>query len=283
MKKIIHILFLSILTFGMSSCSDKEKTIDKVLEIESGAVLRTIKITNTTLDANDTSTTFSVDVEEQDVQDGGLFKQINLFVSLKDLTPDNGTTPPTKSLIKSIPASEFTKGPVDLPRGTVSATLADAIAAMGLTTAQYSPADVAVFDLELELTDGRKFGSANAGGSITGGFFNSPYTYSGLIIGCPPLPGNYTVKMKDSYGDGWQTTRGIVASIDGAETDIFLASGAAGTFVLNVPAGTNELKWDYTGDQYGSEVSFQILGPNNEDLGSFSNPAVGILPVLLCL
>ncbi len=283
MKKIINILFISTFIFTMNSCSDEDKTIDEVLDIESGAVLRTININNTTLDANDPSIAFSVEVEEQDREDGALFKQVNLFVSLRDQTPDNGMTPPSKSLIRSIPASNFSPGPVNLPRGTVSATLAEAIAAMGLSNTEFSPADIAIFDLELELTDGRKFDASNAGGSITGGFFNSPYTYSGLIIGCPPEPGDYVIKMKDSYGDGWQSDRGIVASIDGVETDILLASGSEGTFTLTVPAGTQELKWTYTGDSFPGEVSFDILGPGGEELGNFSNPSVGILPVLLCL
>jgi len=283
MKKIINILFLSTLILSTNSCSDEDKTIDQILDIESGAVLRTININNTTLDANDPSIAFSVELEEQDREDGGLFKQVNLFVSLKDQTPDNGDTPPSKALIRTIPASAFMTGPVGLPRGTVTATLAEAVAAMGLSNTEFAPADVAVFDLELELTDGRKFDAGDMGGSVTGGFFNSPMTYSGLIIGCPPEPGDYVVKMKDSYGDGWQSDRGIVASIDGTETDILLANGTEGTFTLTVPPGTMELKWTYTGDSFPGEVSFDIVGPGGEELGNFSNPAVGILPVLLCL
>jgi len=282
MKKIINILFLFTLVFFMNSCSDKDKTVDQILDVESGAVLRTVEVINATLNASEPSSEFAVLVEEQDNQDGALFKEVNLLVSIQDLTPDNGTTVAEKDFVKTIPASDFSTGPLNLPRGTISATFAEAVAAMGLSTTDYQPGDLFVFDLELVLTDGRKFDNTNAGSSITGGFFNSPFQYNSLI-GCSPLPGDYVIDMQDSYGDGWQSDRGIVADIDGEETDILLVSGSSGSFTLTVPVGSESLTWNYTGDSFPGEVSFQVTGPGGENLGSFSEPTAGLLPILLCL
>ncbi len=282
MKKIINFVFLSTLIFSFNSCSDEDKTVDQILDIESGAVLRTIEVVNATLNASEPTSEFSVIVEEQDREDGGLFQQVNVLASIQDLTPDNGTTVAVKEFVKTIPASAFTTGPLGLPRGTIAVTFAEAVAAMGLSPTDYEPGDLFVFDLELILTDGRQFDNTNAGGSITGGFFNSPFQYNSLI-GCSPAPGDYVVDMQDSYGDGWQSDRGIVATLDGVETDIKLESGSSGSFTLNVPVGSQSLSWNYTGDPFPGEVTFQVTGPNGEDLGSFGpSPAAGLLPILLC-
>ena len=55
------------------------------------------------------------------------------------------------------------------------------------------------------------------------------------------------------------------------------------TEVVNIPVGTAQATWDYTGDSYPGEVSFQITGPGGEDLGDYGpTPPVGLLPVTLC-
>ncbi|MFK5891496.1 MAG: hypothetical protein QM486_12275 [Flavobacteriaceae bacterium] len=305
MKNIIKILLSLLVVFSFNSCKDATNTIDTVLSThETGAILRTVNVIGNTLNSSDDSSTWSVEVEEQDVQDGALFKSVDVYVSLRDLTPNNGTTVANDFKIKTIDASAFSTGPLSLPRGIVSATFGEAASAMGLTAAQMSPGDLFVFELRLNLTDGRVFGANSAAGIITGGYFSSPFKYNALLL-CSPEPGDYRVVMHDSYGDGWQTNggnggNGIQVTIDGAVTEVGLCTpygdgswldigdctpnnGYDGETVVNIPVGTVQATWNFPGDQYG-EISFEVYGPHGTLLLAvgLGEGSPGLLPITLC-
>jgi hypothetical protein len=259
-------------------------------------------VNNAVLNSSDASSTFSVTVEEQDEEDGALFKQVNVYCQLKDLTDGNDST--DFMLVTSIDASTFSTGPVGLPRGDVVMTFGDAAAAMGVGPSQYSPGDVFVVGLEVELTDGRTYDWTSAAGIITGGFFSSPFKYNALLT-CSPMPGDYTVFMIDSYGDGWQTTsggdggQGLEINMDGVITSVAMCSmwgtydftctqpNAAyteATAIVTIPAGTESALWTFPGDYYG-EIGFSITGPNGQVAYSALDPGtatVGLLPVAIC-
>lgn len=307
MKNTFKLLLALLLVFSLNSCSDSENTIDEVLQYETGAVLRTLEVISNTLNSSDPSTQFSVSVEEQDKEDGGLLKAVHIHATLKDLTPGNGTTISNDVLVKTFEASDFTPGPHGLPRATLSATYGETIAAAGLLASDIEPGDLFVFVLKLELTDGRVFDDTNAGGSITGGFFDAPFKYNALIL-CSPEPGDYLVDMHDSFGDGWQTDdgnggSGIQVTIDGTITEVGMCSpygAAAGTFaggtdcvtgdwyeasdVVTIPVGAGEATWFFPGDQYG-EISFEVYAPDTSLLfasGGSGDTAAGLLPITLC-
>jgi len=301
MRNIFKFLFASLFVVTFS-CVDSENTIDTVLDYETGAILRTISVNNAVLNSSDPNSTFSVTVEEQDEADGALFQQVNVYCMLKDLTDGNDST--DFMLVTSIPASDFATGPVGLPRGDVVMTFGDAAAAMGVGPSQYSPGDVFVVGLEVVLTDGRSFDWTSAAGIITGGFFSSPFKYNALLT-CSPMPGDYTVFMTDSYGDGWQTTsggdggQGLEINMDGVITSVAMCSmwgtydftctvpNAAyteATAVVTIPAGTESALWTFPGDYYG-EIGFEITGPNGQVAYSALTPGsatVGLLPVAIC-
>ncbi|MDP6922016.1 MAG: hypothetical protein QGH06_03490 [Lutibacter sp.] len=289
MKNIFKLFLSLLMVASFNACSEGgDNVVDEVLDHETGAVLRTIEIINATLNSSIPTSEFSVTVEEQDEEDGALLQSMDVYVSMRDLTPENGTTVATDVFIKSVDASAFTAGPHGLPRTTVSMTFGDAATAMGLSSADYAPGDVFEVELRLNLTDGRTFGAASAGGIITGGFFSSPFKYNALII-CSPAPGDYRVEMQDSYGDGWQGS-GIEITIDDtvvyADLADYWSTGegpySSGTFNFTVPAGSSLLTWNYTGDAWPSEVSFQVYGPGNVLLGEFVSPNPGLLPITLC-
>jgi len=301
MRNIFKFLFASLFVVTFS-CVDSENTIDTVLDYETGAILRTISVNNAVLNSSDPNSTFSVTVEEQDEADGALFQQVNVYCMLKDLTDGNDST--DFMLVTSIPASDFATGPVGLPRGDVVMTFGDAAAAMGVGPSQYSPGDVFVVGLEVVLTDGRSYDWTSAAGIITGGFFSSPFKYNALLT-CSPMPGDYTVFMTDSYGDGWQTTsggdggQGLEINMDGVITSVAMCSmwgtydftctqpNAAyteATAVVTIPAGTESALWTFPGDYYG-EIGFEITGPNGQVAYSALTPGsatVGLLPVAIC-
>lgn len=312
MKHIIKIFLATILVFSFNSCEDSNTVVDQVVaETEAGAILRTIAddSNSNVLNSSDPASFWSQVVEEQDNEGGALLESVSIYVSIRDLSPDNGFTDLTKSLVKTIPAADFTSGPVDLPRATMSATFAEATAAMGLSATEFAPGDLYVFDLELNLTDGRTYGSADAAGIITGGYWASPYKYNTLLL-CAPKAGDYTIDMHDSYGDGWQTNSG--GGGDGIQVSITDADGVVtvtefgmctpygdGSFLdsegctpndgfnastsINIPEGTAEATWNFPGDAY-AEISFEVYAPNGDlllavDLGA----SPGLLPVTNCL
>ena len=209
MKNIFKILICSLLMVSFS-CTENDNVIDTVLDYEVGAILRTISVDNQLLNASDANSLFSVTIEEQDEQDGDLLQEVRVLVELRDLTTDFTTPATGEVLVQTIPASEFTTGPVGLPRTQVNMAFGDAAAALGLPLdpeTGYNPGDIFIIKLELVLTDGRVFGASSAAGIITGGYFSSPFQYNALLT-CSPMSGDYTINMFDSYGDGWQTTSG---------------------------------------------------------------------------
>lgn len=321
MKKMKYnfkiLLSALVVMISFNACQDSDNVIDQVVDgTTNGAVLRTIEILSNTLNSSDPTSSFGVEVEEQDTQDGALFESIDVYVSIKDLSPDNGTTVAEDAFVKTIPASDFSTGPLGLPRGTITVTFAEAEAAMGLNSTTHAPGDLFIFELRLNLTDGRTFGADSAAGIITGGFFASPYLYNAGII-CTPEPGDYTVDMTDSFGDGWQTDNGnggsgstvTVTDASGNETIIeygmcspyggqpdgaFLAgtdctgpastSFFAATTTVTVPVGTATAIWEFPGDFYG-EIGFDILAPDGTMLLSVGTGEgiPGLLPVTNCL
>jgi hypothetical protein len=227
-------------------------------------------------------------------------ESVSIYVSIRDLTPNNGVTDPSRALIKTIPAADFTSGPVDLQRATMTATFAEATAAMGLSDTDYAPGDLFVFDLELNLTDGRTYGANDAAGIITGGYWASPYKYNAALV-WSPKPGGYTVDMQDSYGDGWQGDGIEITLTDAAGVDTVVyadmlssydggapsgsALAFADTVVIDVPNGTDLAIWNYTGDSYPGEVSFQVYAPDGTLLLSIGQDegTPGLIPVTNCL
>ncbi len=301
MRNIFKFLFASLLVV---SCVDSENTIDTVLDYETGAILRTISVNNAVLNSSDPNSTFSVTVEEQDEADGALFAQVNVYVQLKDLTADNGDSSVDFTYVRSMPASEFTTGPVGLPRGTVELAFGDAASAMGVGPDDYTPGDVFVVGLEVELTDGRTYDWTSAAGIITGGFFASPFKYNALLT-CSPMPGTYVVDMYYSYGDGWQTGSyesggALSVDIDGTVVDVAMCSqwgtytydcvstadGYYAQGTVEIPVGTESATWNWFGDVYG-EIAMTITAPNGVvafDTYSVGYGAVppGLLPVAVC-
>ncbi len=310
MKKIIIFCLSMMIVVSINSCEDGNNTIDEVLgSFENGAVLRTLEIISGTLNSSKPESEWRVSLEEQDIEDGGLFKSVEIYVSLRDLTPGNGNTITENAFIKSIPASEFTDGPHGLPRGEVAATFGEAEAAMGLSPEDTSPGDLYVFETKLVLTDGRVFGEESAAGIITGGFFSSPFSYNALVV-CSPEPGEYRVEMHDSFGDGWQTTTGnggdgITITIDGEVVEIGMCTPYESndyecspwpddindpttefndaTVIVTIPVGAELAVWNFPGDNWG-EISFEVYAPNGDLLVAVGvgEGVEGVLPILVC-
>lgn len=304
MKRIFKNISLVLGAILVTSSCDKNPdnaVYDLVDDPEFGAILRTLEIENSLLNSSDPDSAFIVSIEEQDEEDGALMESVDVYVTINDRTADNGTTPPSEGLAKTIPASDFTTGPLGLPRTTISVTFGEAVSAMGLSEDDYSAGDVFVIELRLNLTDGRVFGASSSSSVLSGLYFSSPYRYNTLIT-CSPMPGDYLVRMFDSYGDGWQTDdgnggSGITIDLDGEITEIgmcspYLASdftctegdGSAAEVTVTIPEGTQSASWTFPGDNYG-EIRFEVYGPGGDlvfDSGDFGETGAGLLPIVVC-
>jgi len=297
MKNTFKFLLSLMIVASVASCAEEDGTIYDVLEYETGAVLRTLSVNAALFNNSIPTSEFSVTIEEQDAQDGALLESVDIYVTLRDLTSDNGTTVAADKFVKSFDASVFTTSPVGLPMATVSANYGEAFAALGISAADVTAGDIFLMELRLNLTDGRTFGKNSAAGIITGGFFASPFVYNALIV-CSPEPGDYHIDMRDSYGDGWQGG-GIEVDIDGdvtkykvpneyepdenpgGLTEIFDAS-----VDVTVPDGTVSLTWTWISDSFNGECEFEIYSPYDDLLLQITgddDPSPGLLPVTFCL
>ena len=285
-KQINKIVLLLLSVIVISSCETEDKAIDQVFAgVEYGAVLRKLEITSGSYNLSDLNSAFSVIVEEQDEEYGALLSEVDVYVSKGG----------NEAMVSTVPASAFTIGEKGLPVTEISVTLGQALDALGLGS-NYGVGDVFGIRLSLKLTDGREFSAASASGSLQGSYFSSPFFYTSAIL-CTPKPGDYVVDMQDSYGDGWQGD-GIKVTFDGGPRGgevvyIDMLSSYSGgpaccgwtdsSETLNVPAGTEGFAWEYTGDSYPGEVSFQIYAPDGSLLLAQSSPSPGSLTILNCL
>lgn len=276
-KQINKIVLLLLSVIVISSCETEDKAIDQVFAgVEYGAVLRKLEITSGSYNLSDLNSAFSVIVEEQDEEYGALLSEVDVYVSKGG----------NEAMVSTVPASAFTIGDKGLPVTEISVTLGQALDALGLGT-NYGVGDVFGIRLSLKLTDGREFSAASASGSLQGSYFSSPFFYTSAIL-CTPKPGDYVVDMQDSYGDGWQGD-GIKVTFDGGPRGgevvyIDMLSSYSGgppccgwlsaTETLNVPDGTGGFAWEYTGDSYPGEVTFQIYAPDGSVLLSADRKSV---------
>jgi len=287
-KQLNKIVLLLLSVIVISSCESDDKAIDQVFDgVSYGAVLRKLEITSGSYNLSDLNSAFSIIVEEQDEEYGALLSEVDVYVS--------GGQSSTEALQQTVPASAFTIGDKGLPVTEISVTLGEALTALGLGS-NYGVGDVFTIRLSLKLTDGREFSSSSASGSLQGSYFASPFLYNSAIL-CTPKPGDYVVDMQDSYGDGWQGD-GIKVTFDGGPRSgevvyIDMLSSYSGgpaccswtdsTETLTVPEGTEGFAWEYTGDSYPGEVSFQIYAPDGSLLGSYAGIGAGGLTILNCL
>lgn len=183
-SKIISVVFALAVLIG---CSSENNTIDDVFEqVENGAFLRTVETVSSSFNLFDTSSSFQVVVEEQDHENGALLSQLNKYISFTDVTDDGTDYSKAEVAVGTVAASEFTTSQYGLPTTTVSVTLAEALAALGLSEGQYNGGDSFNIRLELVLTDGRTYSAADANGNVAalGGYYSSPYAYSAALV-CP--------------------------------------------------------------------------------------------------
>ena len=284
MKKIINLILIIGLVTMSVSCEDTDKLNFNPLELPSGAFLRTLSIDSNQFDReNVADSSFGVTVEGDDGQNGETMTSIDLYVTFRDRTPDNGTVVKDEAFVKNIPISSFSRGASGLLGGQVNASASETLSALGLAGSDIDGGDTFTFRLALNLSDGRTFSTTEIGPDVTGAFFNSPFRYVVAIVCIPPTPvtGNYEFQMVDTYGDGWDGAF-VTATIDGVATD-YTATGTGTTHTINVPDGTTSLSFVYTPGSFEGEHVLTVIGPvSGNEIYNANPPPAGELILNLC-
>ena len=269
----------------VSSCDDDGgKVIDEVFSSTTrGAVLRTLE-SHGVYDRFDTSSVFGFTFEEQDYEGGALMEKVDLYISFEDNTEDNGDSTVDEILIQTYTPEDFTEGDFGLPVASYESTLANALSLLGLEEGDFDGGDAIQYRLVLTLTDGRTFSNDDSTGTITGSFFNAPF-FCGPVIKCippAPVPGEYTIDLVDSYGDGWNGAS-IDIVIDGVESSFTLDDGSSGTETFTVPDGTTEFTLEFVSGSFDSEITYEITAPTGETaIADGPTPAVGTITLNIC-
>lgn len=175
---------ISLLIISAISCTKDNNAITIVTEeIERGAVLRTLDVTNSTFNINDLSSTFSVTLQEQDIEEGAIFDFVDVTVRFLDNTPENGVHTTNAITLESVPSADFDFSG-ELPVITASFSFEELLTATGIAQTDVAVKDQFILDLSLHLTDGRIFNESNASSIILAfdTFFSSPFTYTITVV-----------------------------------------------------------------------------------------------------
>lgn len=182
MKRSILLIWTVLLVL---SCSDDDKAIDIVTEeIQYGAVVRTLQFNSSEFNVGEPNSTFSVDIEVQDEQDGGLLEAVDLYVRFLDNTPAGGNFSTQEVLYGKLLPDEFSTGANGFPRMTLQITQSELAQATGVSIASIACKDQFLLRAEINLTDGRSFTVGNASSIILAyeTFFSSPYCYTINVV-----------------------------------------------------------------------------------------------------
>lgn len=286
--KITTLAALSLLLF--SSCEETVNELQEGANAEIGAFARVVESTEdkTTNLNNINGSEWNATIEFVDEKDGALVESYTLYATFRDNTIESETAPDfsilDEVLIDSWDKADFVEGE-KYPRLSFNIKSSDLISKLGLDASKADGGDNFVLRGEIELSDGRSFSSTNSGQSINSElFYSDAFTFTSQFVCIPATPptGDYKVTMVDTYGDGWQGD-GIKVTIDGTEYFAALASGGSGETIITVPDGAQTMKWEFTGDQYPSEVQFKIYGPTSGDvIADVKAPSPGAITLNLC-
>jgi len=195
MKNIFKTLFIVLVVFGITSCEDSDLEIDNLYDNvdTSGAVLRTLQfpadLVNLSGGAVPNFVEFIFEVQEGDGSFTPDFKEVRYYMSLykdQDLVfpvLDADGNEIGEKLIQTISAAEFdelsaTNG---LPMTTINIPTQDIVDTLfpeGVVT----PPTFIISRFELEMNDGRVWTDENAGATLSGPYFESPFFYKTIFL-----------------------------------------------------------------------------------------------------
>jgi len=234
MKKLKYLFLLPFIAGIFTSCEEEEQVDILIDNVERGAILRTVQILSNEFpfDAPDTAE-FSVELEEQDQEDGALLSDVQVFVTFSDGSSEEGDSSggivDQEVMVTTIPGSAFAIGPNGLPRFTYTVSLTELLGLVNLTADNIFGGDTFTTRFNLRLTDGREFtndlgDNIDVNGNIaSGSFFQSPFRYTTPVV-CPigeeEFIGDYTLMNTVAVDFGNLFTEGQTVTLEAGDTSV---------------------------------------------------------------
>lgn len=268
----------------IGACTDFVEPAIPYTGFNSGVFLRTISAPTSIPFSTVPTASFVLEVEAVDAENGGSVQTVDVFASRR-----RGAAVLPEAKVTTVEGSAFTPNAESgYTRTTITVTLAAAMAALGLTTADLEGGDYVEFRLALTDKQGRVFSNNNISSDIAGGvFYRSPFFYRVQLVCATEIEnpaGTWTFDLADNYGDGWQGGF-IQVMVGGVEVDQILLPNAAGvssgsdTYTYVGP-GVLSFVWD--SDTYNSECEFIITSPSGNVVADVVNPVPGPIKLDLC-
>lgn len=187
MKNYIKYLTLSVLALGTLSCNESDEVADNLLEnLETAAFIRTVEVISDEIVAGSPESEFSIIIEEQDEEDGGLLQNVEIFLTFDDRSlfagDTDGAIKEEEVLFTRIEASEFTDGPFGLPRTDITFSGTDLSTVVNVNPNNLARNDRFELRLVLNLTDGRSFTNNVSSFVRNEPFFLAPFTYRITVV-----------------------------------------------------------------------------------------------------
>ncbi|WP_299681477.1 hypothetical protein [uncultured Dokdonia sp.] len=273
--RLYQLAYLLVIIF-IVSCSSDDKAIDVVLEeVERGAILRNIDRVSPNFERTDLESAFTVVLEEQDLEEGGIFDFVRLYIQYTDRDISNGDNSSAEITLRDVPSSDFQTGGNGLPVGTIEVVYQEAIDALSLNSGTIQAGDQFDLRMEIHLTDGRTFSSENGSASILTDacFFKSPYRYVINVIDTIEndlFTGTYNYEIVAGSSPSFFSVgdQGIV-SITAGSTPNVRNTGLIGEGLEFTIAGTNVYPKIYQSvNLFCRDSAFHSLtGPDEENFG----------------
>lgn len=181
MRKILPMLALLVVW----ACNTDEKPIEVVLnDVERGAFLRTIETRNCEFYVGEPNSLFSIDIEEQDKENGALMESVDVFVQFLDHTVEESNHSTQEIHLETLTPADFTTGSFDLPVTTLEYSFDELSDAVGIPISQIVCKDQFIIRLELSLTNGFVFTDENSSACILvrDTQFASPFLYTINVV-----------------------------------------------------------------------------------------------------
>lgn len=176
--KTCFFIFLPIVTF--TSCT-KEMAQTETLEPSVTGFLRTLELTNSDLELNDSEGFFSIDLEANDSQNGDLLENVDVFVAFKS---NNGINEAGQEVwLKSLDKEEFSQGNGGFPQVSLRISYSEFVVTTNAGDIQCG--DQFLVRLQLNLTNGSSFSTSNSNSPAVIGMdttINSPFCYTVNIV-----------------------------------------------------------------------------------------------------
>jgi hypothetical protein len=266
-SKIVALAFLVVL----SSCGDSDNSIDKMLdETSSGGFLRTIELNGVVIQTGipfnsagislgSDNSPFTLVLEAQDNKNGADMDRVDVY--LQYLNNNDGPVASTDEIFwKSYQPSDFSIGPIGLPRLNFASTLGEIRQGLNINDDQYGGGDQFIVVFKYVMKDGRIFSWDNSNSNVVGGvYIRSPFKYT-LNVECPITESLAGTHSYNSYN----LRRGPAGTSACGPT--------SGTVVWSstVPGSTEELA---EGTYYTSDFSFGMYAVCWGDPPATSNSA----------